>query len=83
MAKRVKHEKFLIAFAKYRLLLLKVKDFDESYEGNQKVDKEDLEYVKANVKEISKMSGYDFEKPLVRKIERIKDYFRDVYGIKF
>lgn len=67
----------------YRQLLLKIKDMENYADDSHCVDSEDLDYVKAQVKNISKLSGYDFEKPLVRKIERIKDYFKDSYGLKF
>lgn len=78
-----KKEKYLSAFSKYRLLLLKIKDMENYGDDYHEVDSEDLKYVKNTVKSISKMSGYDFEKPLTRKLERVKDYFKEEYGLKF
>jgi tetratricopeptide (TPR) repeat protein len=83
MAYDIKNEKYLIPFSKYRLLLLKIKDMENDGDDSHVVSKDDLEYVKTIVKEISKMSGYDFEKPLVRKLERVKDYFKQTHNMKF
>ena len=78
-----KKEKYLSAFARYRLLLIKIKEMENYEDEYAEVDEDDLKYVKDMVKKITKMSGYDFEKPLVRKLERVKDYFRQTYKMKF
>ena len=82
VAYMAKKEKYLCAFSKYRLVLLKIKEMESYGDDYNDVSDEDLEYVRSMVKEISKMGGYDFEKPLVRKIERVKDYFKETYFLK-
>ena len=83
MQKEIKLEKYLVPYSKYRLLLLRIKDMESYDDDSHRVAQEDLDYIVKIVKEINKMSGYDFEKPLVRKIERVKDYFKEAYGVKF
>ena len=70
LRKKLGAEKYLEPFAKYRMLQIKLARVGAH------IDPKEYEEYRKDLKDIKKHSGYDFEKPLRRKVAKVKDLLK-------